>query len=45
MVANQAVYGTTEKEIRWYKGPPSLAPTEHWSYTDQGKDFFAATPT
>ena len=26
--ANQAVYGTMEDEIRWYKGPPSLAITE-----------------
>ena len=38
--ANQAVYGAMEKEIRWYKAPPSLALTEHWNYTDQGKDFF-----
>ncbi len=37
--ANQAVYGTMEEEIRWYKGPPSLAITEHWNYQDQGKDF------
>jgi choline dehydrogenase-like flavoprotein len=28
------------EEIRWYKGPPSLALTEHWNYTDKGKDFF-----
>ncbi|RKT14105.1 choline dehydrogenase-like flavoprotein [Paraburkholderia sp. RAU2J] len=38
--ANQAVYGSFEDEIRWYKGPPSLAITEHWNYTDTGKDFF-----
>jgi len=37
---NQAVWGTMEEEIRWYKGPPSLALTEHWNYTDEGKDFF-----
>jgi len=37
--ANQAVYGTMEDEIRWYKGPPSLAITEHWNYEDRGKDF------
>jgi choline dehydrogenase-like flavoprotein len=37
--ANQAVYGTMEEEIRWYKGPPSLAITEHWNYEDRGKDF------
>lgn len=37
---NQAVWGTMEEEIRWYKGPPSLALTEHWNYADEGKDFF-----
>ena len=37
--SNHAVYGTFEDEIRWYKGPPSLAITEHWNYTDHGKDF------
>ncbi|HUB14020.1 MAG TPA: GMC family oxidoreductase [Acetobacteraceae bacterium] len=37
---NQAVYGVFDEEIRWYKGPPSLAATEHWNYTDAGKDFF-----
>ncbi|MBU7442285.1 GMC family oxidoreductase [Paraburkholderia fungorum] len=38
--ANQAVYGSFDEDIRWYKGPPSLAITEHWNYTDAGKDFF-----
>ena len=38
--ANQAVWGLMEKEIRSYKGPPSLAITEHWNYADEGKDFF-----
>jgi choline dehydrogenase-like flavoprotein len=38
--ANQGVYGELDDEIRWYKGPPSLALTEHWNYTDEGKDFF-----
>jgi choline dehydrogenase-like flavoprotein len=38
--ANQAVWGISEREIRSYKGPPSLAITEHWNYTDVGKDFF-----
>jgi len=38
--ANQAVWGIKEQEIRSYKGPPSLAITEHWNYTDEGKDFF-----
>ena len=38
--SNQAVWGIMEHEIRSYKGPPSLAITEHWNYTDKGKDFF-----
>lgn len=38
--ANQAVWGVMDDEIRPYKGPPSLALTEHWNYTDEGKDFF-----
>jgi choline dehydrogenase-like flavoprotein len=38
--ANQAVWGLMQQEIRAYKGPPSLAITEHWNYTDAGKDFF-----
>ncbi len=37
---NQAVWGRFDEEIRWYKGPPSLAMTEHWNYQDTGKDFF-----
>jgi choline dehydrogenase-like flavoprotein len=37
--ANHGVYGEMENEIRWYKAPPSLAVTEHWNYTDGGKDF------
>ncbi len=37
--ANHGVYGELEDEIRWYKAPPSLALTEHWNYTDEGKDF------
>jgi choline dehydrogenase-like flavoprotein len=36
---NQAVWGDFEEEIRSYKGPPSLAVTEHWNYEDRGKDF------
>ena len=36
--ANQAVWGTMEQEVRSYKGPPSLAITEHWNY-DDNKDF------
>ncbi len=38
--SNQAVWGETKSEIRSYKGPPSLAITEHWNYADEGKDFF-----
>jgi choline dehydrogenase-like flavoprotein len=38
--SNQAVYGTMEEEVRWYKGPPSLSLTEHWNYHDEDKDFF-----
>ena len=38
--SNHAVYGTMEEEVRWYKGPPSLALSEHWNYADAGKDFF-----
>ena len=38
--ANQAVWGVMDDEIRSYKGPPSLAITEHWNYQDRGKDFF-----
>ena len=36
---NDAVWGIMEEEIRWYKGPPSLAVCEHWNYEDRGKDF------
>ncbi|HUB44584.1 MAG TPA: GMC family oxidoreductase [Acetobacteraceae bacterium] len=36
---NQAVWGTSAREIRSYKGAPSLALTEHWNY-DDNKDFF-----
>ena len=38
--SNQAVWGVMEDEVRSYKGPPSLAITEHWNYEDRGKDFF-----
>ena len=37
--SNQAVWGMAKEEIRSYKGPPSLAITEHWNYNDN-KDFF-----
>lgn len=35
---NNAAWGVMEEEIRWYKGPPSLAVCEHWNYDDD-KDF------
>jgi choline dehydrogenase-like flavoprotein len=38
--SNQAVWGVMDREIRSYKGPPSLAITEHWNYADEGKDFY-----
>ena len=37
--SNQAVWGRSKDEMRSYKGPPSLALTEHWNY-DDNKDFF-----
>jgi len=37
--SNQAVWGLMDDEVRSYKGPPSLAITEHWNYEDNGKDF------
>lgn len=37
---NQAVWGCMAEEVRSYKAPPSLALSEHWNYTDEGKDFF-----
>ncbi|WP_102227106.1 GMC family oxidoreductase [Acidimangrovimonas sediminis] len=39
--SNHAVWGEFEDEIRWYKGPPSMATCEHWNYVDDDptKDF------
>ena len=37
--SNHGVYGEMDDEVRWYKAPPSLALTEHWNYTDDGKNF------
>ncbi|MCM8732377.1 GMC family oxidoreductase [Hephaestia sp. GCM10023244] len=37
---NQAAWGQVEDEVRSYKGPPSLAISEHWNYEDAGKDYF-----
>jgi choline dehydrogenase-like flavoprotein len=36
--SNAAVWGRMKEPVRWYKGPPSLAITEHWNYADD-KDF------
>ncbi len=35
---NDAVWGVMEDEIRWYKGPPSMACCEHWNYADDHPD-------
>jgi choline dehydrogenase-like flavoprotein len=37
--AGPGVWATFDEEIRWYKGPPNMAVTEHWNYADTGKDF------
>ncbi|MCB2055070.1 MAG: GMC family oxidoreductase [Geminicoccaceae bacterium] len=39
--SNHAVWARFEEEIRWYKGPPSMAVCEHWNYVDDHptKDF------
>ncbi|MDJ0450739.1 GMC family oxidoreductase [Methylocystis sp. JR02] len=37
--AGPGAWATFDEEIRWYKGPPNMAVTEHWNYTDDGKDF------
>lgn len=36
--SNHAVWGTFDQEIRWYKGPPSMACCEHWNYVDHHPD-------
>jgi choline dehydrogenase-like flavoprotein len=36
--SNDAVWGTFDREIRWYKGPPSMAVCEHWNYADDAPD-------
>ncbi|PEQ13661.1 choline dehydrogenase [Novosphingobium sp. PC22D] len=36
---NQAAWGQVDDEVRSYKGPPSLAVSEHWNYRDEGKDY------
>ena len=37
--SNDAVWGTFDDQVRAYKAPPGLAITEHWNYSDEGKDF------
>lgn len=37
--SNNGAWGVMEEEVRSYKGPPVMAITEHWNYTDEGKDF------
>ncbi len=37
--AGPGVWATFDEEVRFYKGPPNMAVTEHWNYTDEGKDF------
>ena len=37
--AGPGVWATFEEEVRFYKGPPNMAVTEHWNYEDRGKDF------
>nr|WP_202900523.1 GMC family oxidoreductase [Parvularcula oceani] len=39
--SNHAVWAEFDEEIRWYKGPPSMACCEHWNYADDDptKDF------
>lgn len=36
--AGPGAWASFDEEIRWYKGPPNMAVTEHWNYTDSGKD-------
>ena len=36
--SNSAVWGRMDEPVRAYKGPPSLAISEHWNYND-AKDF------
>ncbi|MDO5712295.1 MAG: GMC family oxidoreductase [Micrococcales bacterium] len=39
--SNHAVWGEFDEEIRFHKGPPSLAVCEHWNYADDdpSRDF------
>lgn len=37
--AGPGAWASFDEEIRWYKGPPNMAVSEHWNYTAAGKDF------
>lgn len=37
--AGPGAWASFDEEIRWYKGPPNMAVSEHWNYQDAGKDF------
>lgn len=37
--AGPGVWATFDEEVRWYKGPPNMAVSEHWNYHDPGQDF------
>lgn len=36
--SNDAVFAELDREVRWYKGPPSMALTEDWNYIDEAPD-------
>ncbi len=38
--SSPGVWATFQDEVRSSKGPPNMAMSEHWNYTDAGKDFF-----
>ena len=38
--SSPGVWATFEDEVRSWKGPPNMAMSEHWNYTDEGKEFF-----
>ena len=35
--SSPGVWGEMSEEIRFYKGPPCMAVTEHWNYVDDGQ--------
>ncbi|HWE46208.1 MAG TPA: GMC family oxidoreductase [Caulobacteraceae bacterium] len=38
--SSPGIWATFEDEVRMWKGPPNMAVSEHWNYSDGGKDFF-----